>query len=194
MLLQVCRLSLLFARLASWHVNCRKRYFLLSRGPLRGPLLTTLPPSHIPLTMNHPQLQQVWACLCLCVSLSGLLVSSWAWAWVVLAAGCGFSLAAVAYFNPPRWWRAYIIHNYRFHFCLPVIIVAFLDVFFFFFFSPANAVFIALLRRGCCCCCRCCWRFWVAASVSYGFLIFNFYDVLMDIFLTWPPGAPLLWP
>lgn len=120
--------------------------------------------------------------------LSGLLVSSWAWAWVVLAAGCGFSLAAVAYFNPPRWWRAYIIHNYRFHFCLPVIIVAFLDDFFHLFFTsqcgfycPPSLRLLLLLAF----LCRC---------ASYGFLIFNFYDVLMDIFMTWPPGVPLLWP
>lgn len=99
--------------------------------------------------------------------------------------GSGFSLAAVAYFNPPRWWRAYIIHNYRFHFCLPVIIVAFLDVFSLLFFA-SNAVFTALLR--------CCRIVVVVVYVSYGFLIFNFYDVLMDIFLTWPPGVLLLWP
>jgi len=79
--------------------------------------------------------------------------------------GSCFSLPAVAYFNPPRWWRAYIIHNYRFHFCLPVIIVAFLDFFFIFYFlffppitnNEALRFFITLLFAvvvvGCCCCC-----------------------------------------
>lgn len=173
MLLQVCRLSLLFARLASWHVNCRKRYFLLSLVPLRGPPLLTALPQHHPPTSPNSTASVHTSVYCECVSLRLTCVKL---SLSLSCPGIGFSLAAVAYFNPPRWWRAYIIHNYRFHFCLPVIMMAFLDVFSLLFFA-SNAVFTALLR-----CCRI--VVVVVVYVSYGFLIFNFYDVLMDIFLT----------
>jgi len=126
MLLQVRRLSLLFARRASWHVNCQKTrsmhvyvyrgmqyiYFLLSCSP-GAAAWVDMP--HTPLSFPLPQCppHEVFPELELQLSCQR----------------SSLSLPAVAYFNPPRWWRAYIIHNYRFHFCLPVIIVAFLDVF-----------------------------------------------------------------
>jgi len=68
------------------------------------------------------------------------------------------------------------MHNYRFHFSLSRLRLSWHALAFLFHRTDTIFYFTGIA---------------VLLPRSYGFLIFNFYDVLMDIFVTWPPGVPL---
>lgn len=162
MLLQVRRLSLLFAGRAPWHVNCRKKTEM--QKCISYLAWADSKPASIPLTVPACPWSSFWEAE-LCYPAPQLLI-------LIRRVGgvhtkciiTGFTFLSRSVSRPSLRLVAPLRSDYlgmpwRFYFTVQI------------FYFTGIAV---LLPR------------------SYGFLIFNFYDVLMDIFVTWPPGEPLL--